>query len=295
MRGHFNNLKSARLKERRRKIVVGKIFITVFCVAGLWSLTFWLSGLPSVTISGVEVSGTVSESASVVASTTESFLVGRYFYTVPRANILLYPRASIEKEILKSFPRVKKVGIRLRNLHTLAVEIVEREPAGLWCEPSDVPIVLLDEKWDDCYFLDDSGYIFHRLDLSSATSTDSANIMLSSRYPVYLKFYSLVPFEKPVGESYETPERFRSFLEFAKNINSLGLNILAFREREDADFDIDLVGGVRLIVSRDAVFSSVFSNLQAIVSDQDSGGVEGFKKADYVDMRFGNKVFYKRR
>ena len=31
------------------------------------------------------------------------------------------------------------------------VEISEREPAGLWCKPSVVPIKLLDEKWDDCY------------------------------------------------------------------------------------------------------------------------------------------------
>jgi hypothetical protein len=48
-------------------------------------------------------------------------------------------------------------------------------------------------------------------------------------------------------------------------------------------------------VGQDAVFPTVISNLQAIISDPDMGGIEGFKKVDYVDMRFGNKVFYKRK
>ena len=78
-----HTLKSTRLKERRRKIIVGKAVLAFLSVLGLLGLVFWLAGLPAITIRTIEVSGTVSVSSSNVARSTEKFFSGHYFFYFP--------------------------------------------------------------------------------------------------------------------------------------------------------------------------------------------------------------------
>src|SRR3989338_6835150 len=92
-----HTLKSTRLKERRRKIIVGKAVLSFLSVLGLLWLVFWLAGLPAITILTIEVSGTVSVSSSNVASSTEKFLAGYYCFTIPRVNFFFYPKKSRTK------------------------------------------------------------------------------------------------------------------------------------------------------------------------------------------------------
>ena len=293
MLGRSHTLKSARLKERRRKIIIGKVILAIMSAGGLWGLVFWLAGLPAITISAIEVRGTVSVSSEAITASAEKFLSGRYLFTVPHANILFYPKRSITRDIIELYPRVESAEVKFKNFQTINIAIKERETAALWCRPLAVQEVYWDEKWDDCFLVDRKGLIFDRFDPGKPSSPDVMKFMTSSRVPAYAKFYGLLSSTtNPVGQTY-APERFQELLLLADDMASFGVTVLAFRERFDHDLDVELVGRTRLVVEREPDVSSVISNLQSVISEPNFGGPEGLNRVDYIDMRFGNKVFYR--
>ena len=294
MLGRSHTLKSARLKERRRKVVIGKIVLGCISAGGLWGLVFWLAGLSAITIRGVEVWGTVSVSPDSVAASAEKFLSGRYLFTVPRASIFFYPKELITKNIFESYPRVEQAEVRFKNFNTIHIAIAEREAAALWCRPLVVPETRLGEKWDDCFLMDGAGFIFDKFDQGDPASPDVVKFTTSTRYPAYVKFYGgLSSTTDPVRQTYAPVKLFRELLLFSDDVAVFGITVLAVRERPDGDLDVELLEGGRLVLSSEPDVASVVSNLQSVISEPDFGGVEGLKKVDYIDMRFGNKVFYK--
>jgi len=281
MYGRTHNLKSTRLAKRRRRAFVGRAFFAIFCLAGIWGAIYLLAGLKAITISNLDVSGAVSVPPAQITATAQPFLEGRYFSTVPKANIIFYPKSEIEKKILESFPQINRVDIGFENLHSIQIKISERVAEALWCQ---VELETAGKTGkENCFALDNGGFIF-----APAPS-------IGSTTPAFIKFYSDLRMTNPIGQTYTHPEYFQSLLGFAKDLNSLGFQVSAFVERADADFEAKLSTGSRLIFGRSADFSSILSNFKTIVSEPSFGGPEALAKIDYIDLRYGNKVFYKPR
>ncbi len=272
--------KSEKLKKMRRRVATVRSVFFLSCGFGIWLFVFWLFGLPSLTIHNLEIVGNVSLSVRDIATATNKFLTGRYFFTVPKESIFFYPKSAIAKSIAESFPEIKRAEIGIKNFNTLGISVAERTPSALWCVKNEN---LAGEKIADCYKLDDSSFIFSR-----ATTKDSAEVG-------FVKFFASSTGASPIGQTYLSSAFFRSLMDFAKNFSALGFSVVAFRERserEQGDFEAVLEGGVRLIFSRDSNLTSIFANVESIISD--SGlGKDGFAKLDYLDLRFGNKIFYK--
>lgn len=294
MFGRSHRLKSARLRERRRKVIIGKIVLILFCAGVLWGLIFWLTGLSAITINVVSVSGAVVVPPSDIASSTEKFLVGRYFFTVPRSNILFYPKGAVAEHILESYPRVKKAEVGFKNFNTINVALTERESAALWCRSAEVLTASLVPKPDDCFLVDEQGFIFDKFHLSAVSSTDIAESPDSQSASEFVKFYGEISSTtNPVRLTYSSAERFQNLLALAANLKAVGVGVVAFRERSDRDLDVEFSGGGRMVIGREPDTASVIENFQSVVSEPNFGGLEGLNKIDYIDMRFGNKVFYR--
>jgi len=280
MLGRSNTLKSARLRGRRRKAVIGKAVI-VFCVViVLWALVFWLSGLSQVTVKSVEVEGNASMSSSAIASTTVGFLSGRYYFTVAKSNAFFYPKETIENYIYTSFPQIEKASVGLKNFQTLKISITERQPKALLCKSVSLEIISSGEK-DSCFIFDSKGFIF-------ASSTE-----LGSASPKMIKFWSKLPQGEPIGQQFLSGERLGELFELTKNVSAFGFAITDFRDREDGAKEAVLSAGERLIFSDDTDLKAAIANFQAIIGDQVLGVSNIFSKLDYIDLRFGNKVYYK--
>lgn len=245
------------------------------------------------TVRVVKVSGTVAVSPSAIASSTEKFLTGRYLFTVPRANVLFYPKRSIERDILERYLRVARVEARFKNFHTLNISVTERKTEALWCRSILVQERDVGETRDDCFLLDGDGFVFDKFDLADQTSPDVLKFVTPSRFPAYVKFYGgFSSTTGPIGQTYLSSARFQELLQFSENLIPLGATVLAFRERPDNDLDVELSGGGRLVINRESDLSSTISNFQSMIFEPNFGGMEGLKKIDYIDMRFGNKIFY---
>lgn len=267
-----HNLKSARLQARRRKAVIGRIFILVFFVSALWGSIYFLTGLSFVTVREIEVVGATSIATSTVSETAQNLLTGRYFYTIPKSNIFFYPKNKIERAISDAYPRVEHVGIGFKNFHAITVTLIERSPKALWCDSA---------VSENCYFLDDQGLIF------------SAYYHLDDTAIDFIKFYSASAVVDPINHQFVSSEYFAKLIDFAGKLKSVGFTVLSFSERQDADFEVKLSGGQRIIFSKDANFDTVLQNFKTLLGNSEFSVDKGFKRVDYLDLRFGNKVFYK--
>lgn len=278
MLSRSNTFKSARLKEKRRKIIIGKIAVTVFCLGSLWGLIFWLSNLPAVTIKDISVSGNVSVFSQDVVADAQKFLSGRYFFTVPKSSILLYPKSAIEKDLRDSFPRIASVAVSFKNFNTIGIKVSERAPEALWCElltaPSDGAV------GKGCFYIDSSGFIFAPYATSSAPAK-------------FVEFYGPLTGTNPIGQTYHSADYLQNRLNFAGDLFSAGFSVTAFAERTGGVSEAKFSSGQRLIFADDTDLSAAFSNFQSVVSNPDFKSSGNFEKLDYIDLRFGNKVFYK--
>ncbi|MEK7575188.1 MAG: hypothetical protein AAB511_03080 [Patescibacteria group bacterium] len=246
---------------------------------GAWGSVFLLSGHEWVTIRDVEVEGAKTIVPTEITDLAEEFLIGRYLYTASRANILLYPKGAIENKILELFPQVERVSISFKNLHAITIRLTERTPEALWCQAESSTVTK--SVTEHCFVLDADGFIF---------APDS---ILGSSTTKYLKFYSAKSKGDPIRQEYASVEYFYALLDFAKDLADSDFPVSFFRERTDTDFEAKLLVGPRLIFGRDADFVSVLSNFRAIISDPNLGGAGDLSTVDYVDLRYGSKVFYK--
>jgi cell division septal protein FtsQ len=109
-----------------------------------------LMWLPSLRADVVEVSGASSVGTQNVEEVVRAELAGTYGYVIPKNNVLVYPRDTIQKKLLERFVAFESVTVRLKNVKTVAVTITERKTTALWCGESP-------ENPSPCYLLDASG------------------------------------------------------------------------------------------------------------------------------------------
>src|SRR6187551_2388296 len=112
MKPKHDILNSAKLKEKRiklfkrRLIIFGSLFVLV--LIGL----VYVSGLPSLSITKINISGNEVTDTADIAGVIEHDLQGKYFLLFPKRNFLLYPKHALERDVLLAFPRIKSVVIK---------------------------------------------------------------------------------------------------------------------------------------------------------------------------------------
>jgi hypothetical protein len=172
------------------------------------------------------------------------------------------------------------VSIRFKNFHTIDISIGERQPKALWCGLTD-PSVSLSKISNDCFVFDETGLVF-------ASSTEAANIASGM-----IKFSGGLSAGNPIGQHFLSAEHLEKLFEFVKNISVLGFGITEFRVRSEGIMEAVFPGGQRLIFGNDTDLVAAVANLQAVLDDPVLGASNLFTKMDYIDLRFGNKVYYK--
>lgn len=277
MQVRSHTLKSARLKERRRKVFIGRIVVTVFCVSVLWGLVFWLSNLPTVTISDIVVSGNISVQSQDIVAEAQKSLTGRYFFTVPKASIFFYPKGAILKDVNDLFPRIASAEIGWKNFHTIEIKVSERVPAALWCE-TPAPESTMGAG---CFYLDSTAFIFAPETISSSTPE------------AFIKFYGPLSSSTPIGQTYHSADYLKNHMNFANNLSLAGFSVISFTERINGVSETMLSGGQRLIFADDTDLSIALGNFESLVSNPAFKSAGTFAKLDYIDLRFGNKLFYR--
>jgi cell division septal protein FtsQ len=255
-----SRLRARRKRRRARLAIVAGGFFALLLI-----ILVGVSHLPFLQVREVLVAGATTVATSSVEEYVHEQIAGMYVFVFPKRNIFLYPQSAIAAGLLQKFPELRAVDVRAENFHTIAAEVVEREPKSRWCTD------------DVCYLMDQSGVIY-----ASALGADA-----------YVAYRG-----KTVGDllpkQYLEPEMFEA----------LSALVDALSQKPEAGRIVEVL----VDNNNDAVatFESGF-RLKFALGDAAGDVFERFTLAltaepfvantpadfEYLDLRFGDKLYYK--
>ena len=282
------DLKRKKKREHARLVVLFSIlFISIV------GSTAYFSAHPRVTINAIEVVGTKIINSSDIEKTVKEHLSGRYFYLFSRANAFLYPHDHIYIDLLDLFPRIESLSVERTSINKLRIQITERIGSHLYC--GTAPIDSSTYGDENCYFINDDGYIFDRAPYFSGD--------------VYFKFYGpllelkegeVVSQESPLGRHMLSVERFHEIVGFIEGLKTLGFYPIGLSMGDDGGNTITLfraqgAGHPIILFRNDNDLGEIFENLSVSMNKPEFRNEiqSKYNTLLYIDLRFKNKVLYK--
>ncbi len=226
-----------------------------------------LSRTDRLVIRDIDVSGANSVSSERVEEHAEAVIDDGAFHLFSRRNIFLYPRSSIEEALASEFPRIDSVSVSRRGLLAQAVRITveERDPFALWCDEAG------------CYLMDSNGFVF--------ASSQGEETQLAVKFSGGLSRDA-----DAVGQSF-LPNAFSSVQDLIARLPAAGCTPATFTVEDAQDYTVGCLEGYAMKSAFASDAETVARNLKlSLSSDALSGDVS---ELEYVDLRFGNRVYYK--
>jgi hypothetical protein len=266
------------LKERKKKMrAVISAAVSVCALLTVYSLHA-ASYLPRFTYQNVSVVGahTVQPAqiqafvANKLAESSRGFISGR--------NIFIYRYGQLADQIAENFPAVKSAIVKRDTSmgNGLIVTLTERTSFAQWCQ---------DGTDAACFLMDEQGVIF-----ASAAGLASSTLPNPYVFSGALSTTSIAVALPPYGEVFGG-EHFEGINEFLEKLRTTGVTPLGANIVNDTDFSVPLAEGYYIKASFGEDPSLLAKNLSLILNaDALSGKLANL---EYVDLRFGNRVYYK--
>lgn len=272
-------------EQRTRRVGVASVSIVVI----LLSIIF-VSRLDMFQIQSVRIEGSNVTAADDVLGKIATLTDGAYLFVFPKTNVLLYPKQGILSAIRQQWLRVEAVSAELdgqwRGQATLVVRMVERQPMYVWCGYFAPEMVVAGSGSEQCVYSDEAGYLYAMAASFSGTP--------------YVKLYGgLATGTSPVGAHYlasSTPGTFGSALSFVSAIGGVdffgaSFKPLALIAKEEDEFEVVTAGGTRIFFTLDQDIQRSIQAFRRIVESERLTTAP----VEYIDLRYGNKVYYKMR
>lgn len=266
------DLPASKLRARRRTRTVRLILLTFGFLMLVGIGTMSLAYAPFWRIQQVVVVGNESIATSTIEAFIKERLKGSYAYVLPKDNILLYPKSSLRAELLMRFPALRSVVLRAENFSTLGVEVGERKPHALWCGENR-------STGDACVLLDDAGIAYG----SAVSFAGSA----------YLHYYGK---SETVGSArqYLTEDTFRAVdamaLAMANDIPEDTLMYITVDAQKDVRMGFESGFVVIFPLAEDG--ATILQRLK-LARSADPFIEHKLSDFEYLDLRFGDKLYYK--
>ena len=266
-------------KKRARKRM--HFFLGIFVFIFIISILSFISYRPALRISKVELSGGVLVSQTDVESNVLKFLDGSYFWLFPKNNSIIYPKTKLEKYLTTSFPRIETINIDLQNFHTLKIIITEHKQDALWCDTLPSQSAFDTGSPEHCYFMNSNGLIF-----STAPNFSG---------DAYFKYYGLLSTDEPIGKFYiASSTEFSDITDFISTIRKFSLRPQYLLASGDDQYTLFLSGNGKIYFDTKTPLSTVAQNLSALLRTTAFASTSSQNlPIEYIDLRFGNKLFYK--
>jgi len=245
-------------------------------LGALLILASQIARIPALLVDDVSVIGVGAVPKQEVRNIVASVTGGSYALIAPKTNALVYPRGTLRDELLRVFPRIASVSVDTPHSNEARITITERAPAGVWCgaERTEGP--------EGCFFLDKTGFIYSR-----------APQFTNSPFFMYYGARSNEDVE-PIGTFFLSQNVLQEFNLFVEGLSKLGMTPRALVEHDDY-FELIDEGGTRIFFPIAEGYAGTLENIRAILGSGEFQNDIGGKllSVDYIDLRFGSKVFYK--
>lgn len=255
--------KKKKVKKIKTGLIVGAILI---CVGAF----VYLLQIPAFAISKIQITGTMFVSQEEIEQKTKGLLEERLVWIIPRSNIFLFSKNKLEEKI-KENPAVVSVRIRKHFFKTLSIEIQEQEKEMIYCTSFEKT---------ECFYINKQGFLYGQV----------TDIIIPEQEII---IYNLKE-SKKIKDTLIEESIYQDIVLFIKNSARHNIRIGEVHLKQDDVVEFVSREHMRIITSIYDEFGKDFANLIALL-EQAVVTPEQFSNIDYIDLRFGNKVFYKNR
>lgn len=263
---------SSQFTQRKKRQMKIKIFLWLFFTLSIiFGLSYW-SGHHSVTINKIQVSENQFIDESTLINDVENLISKRYFGLFAKKNFMLLPRDEIKKSILEDNIAISEVNLELQGPNTLFIEIVEHKPKSKWCGFRS------DAELDNCYLVNGAGLIY------------SADDMFDP-YDLIRLFGVFESEENIIGQKYTETETYQNLINFVEGLREMEITTVFVETLDDETYTVQTLDGPHLLISTYNEFDQTLDNLETVVDSEDINPAQ-FKNLEYIDLRFGNRVYY---
>ncbi|MEK7128551.1 MAG: FtsQ-type POTRA domain-containing protein [Patescibacteria group bacterium] len=264
-----------KLKKRRQRVIFIKIFLFLCAFVFILGGAIYVSRISSLNIKTVTITGNKFIETEAIKTAVEKKLAEKYLWFFPKTNIFIYPTKAIKEELRNELKRLKDIDLSLSYGNILDITVSERTASYVWC--GDMPPAPDSLEQAKCNFLDNSGFMFDEAPYFSGE--------------VYFKFY---------GTDLSGVD-FNKLISFKKTLEVAGARPAALFIGENGNIKMflspenSLSIEPEIIFKADADFENVAENLQVALSTEPlkSNFKNKYSSLEYIDLRFGNKVYFK--
>jgi cell division septal protein FtsQ len=220
---------------------------------------------PFLNIKDVLLFGVQSIDSNILKSKINDILSHDRFFVASGRNMFFYDKDLIIDSIKKDYPQVESVYIKRNLKRELEVTLNEYEAKYVWCRNSS-----------DCFFMNDKGLVFRKIDPSQIVD----------------KIVFVSSFEQEPLLSYVIPTyQMSQYIEMIEKstMSSLPIERISIQEVNKGTAHTTL-GNIIFNPDSGEIVKQL-QNALVLVSDLKKNNPN--IKFEYIDARFGNKIFYK--
>lgn len=274
-------------KKRKRKIL--KYVLVFLLITIIFGVSIYISHRPEIRISKVILNGGILVTESDIQSEALKYMSGSYIWLYPKNNSLWYPKKSLEKYLKESFKRIDIIDIKREGFESIVVEITEKKPFAIWCAgiPEEVRLSesegSIEINTSKCYFLDQDSSIFSESPYFSGNA--------------YFKYYGLIATSSPIGSYYiASSTQFEEISSFVNLVKDMSIQPIYLIAKSESDFSLVVAGGGQIYFDTKKPLTEIAENLRSLLRTPSlSTTTNSDLPVEYIDLRYGNKLFYKLR
>jgi hypothetical protein len=272
---------SAKFAEKRRKEFIVVFFLCTLCLLSVLAAFILLIRSAPLQIRNVEVAGNNFTPKDEISNAVQKALTDGVGRLIPDTSILFFSKSKITAAIATQFPDVKNFSVSRSGFSEITISLNERTPAAIVCAGfRDV------EAGDtDCFWTDEHGLVFTSLASSSMSFKDQA----------FNHYY--LPGGVEIGKNFVEESRFKELETFVGGARRAGLDPRGVLIGENGQYEMyikNIKGDSEATVYFDdrSSFDSTLSNLLTFWNNALSTKKD--RAFDYINLRFGNTVYYSR-
>lgn len=258
--------KNFKIKKKKPFLLNKYLWIIVLflATAGAFFYAFFIS--PIFQAKNIIVSGAETIKAGDVQNVIENNLSKKIIFFETK-NIFLADLEKISADIISKFPQVSEIELSRNFYGEITAKVVEKSPAGVLCNIAD------------CFYYDKSGIVFEK-------SSRDFNPKIKINPPEYYITIGKKEVSEQIVKIAAQTQKILSenfAIENSDFILSSDQKIFTAKTSE----------GWKIFFEPSEDMSSQVQNLDILLKQKISS--QDRKKLDYIDLRFGNKIFYKKK
>lgn len=262
-------LHSDRVVRRKRRQFTFKSLLLLLVLAVLFAGAFFVSRLEAFSVKEITVDGNKEVSSSEVISIADEYASSTWLYIFPERNILLYPTDEVEAKLRSKYPHFSHVKVERTGLTSIRIGVIERQPSALWCDNSS-----------GCFIVDDQGFIYAPAE--NASTTDLIIFRGES-----------VGTGTPIGTVINSSSTYSDIATLLQGMKEKGLTPKEVEIRNKHEFSVKVSPGGNVIFSDIRPLGDSLDNLSTALQSSAFKATSTSMDFEYIDTRFGNKIFFK--